>query len=150
MSTKESLPYFDGNNNMQIPSGTRLKAVTSLDPHGYKDSFIFQFSYANKLLRELKTITAHRVYQQLLFLLATEETNRNGSTVYATQTYLAKEVGCAQPEICKALKELTEVGLVLTRERGKTTINPRCAWNGKLKLWQEACMKLTTEVINEL
>ena len=145
MSTKDSLPYFDGNNNMQIPSGTRLKAVMSLDPHGYKDSFVFQFSYATGLLRELKTITAHRVYQQLLYLLSVEETNRNGSTVYSTQTNLGKAVGCATPEVCKAIKELTEVGIIIEHKRGLITINPKCAWNGKLKLWQEACMKLEVQ-----
>ena len=149
MSTKDSLPYFDGNNNMKIPTGTRLKAVMSLDPHGYKDSFIFQFSYTNALLRELKTITAHRVYQQLLYLLSVEPTNRNGSTVYSTQANLAKAVGCVTPEVCKAIKELTEVGIVLEHKRGLITINPKCAWNGKLKLWQEACMKLETGVDND-
>lgn len=145
MSTSESLPYFDGNNNMQIPSGTRLKAVTSLDPKGYKDSFVFQFSYATSLLREVRTVTAHRVYQQLLYLLSVEPTNRNGSTIYSTQTNLAKAVGCVQAEVSKAIKELTEIGIIIEHKRGLITINPKCAWNGKLKTWQEACEALKAE-----
>lgn len=145
MPTKESLPYFDGNNNMQIPSGTRLKAVTSLNPNGYKDSFVFHFSYANHLIRQVKTITALRVYHQLLYLLATEQSNRNGSTVYSTQTNLAKAIGCVTPEVCKAIKELTEVGIIVGHKRGLITINPKCVWNGNLRRWQEACEAISTE-----
>jgi hypothetical protein len=145
MSTNESLPYFDGNNNMKIPTGTRLKAVMSLDPKGYNDSFVFQNAYAKKLLRKVKTVTAHRVYQELLYLLSVEPTNRNGSTVYSTQANLAKEVGCVQPEVCKAIKELTEVGVIVEHKRGLITINPKCAWNGKRSVWQEACMKLEVQ-----
>ena len=82
------------------------------------------------------------MYQHLLHLLATEPISRNGSTIYSTQANIGKAINCATPEVCKAIKELTSVGIILEHKRGLITINPRCAWNGKRNLWQKACMQL--------
>lgn len=111
--------------------------------NSYKDSFVFSFAYATHLLRKVKTLTSIRVYHELLRLLALDPTNRNGSTISSTQAAIGASVGCVTPEVSKAIKELTEVGLIISHGRGTITINPKCAWNGKLRLWQDACMDET-------
>lgn len=134
------LPHFDPSDNHLYLEGrkTPLRVAMYLDKTKYRDSWVHIFSPTNFATRQITSVVALKVWQELLHYLAINPASRNSSNVFIEHSFIAKTLNIDSSGVTKAISDLKKVGLVLDlKQRKKITINPLYAWNGNLRLWQD-------------
>jgi len=113
--------------------------ISETVPNGYKDYYTAVYSKLITVIKDVRTAPALRVLFGLISFLATQtKQNKAGSSLNITQAELAKAMDMKQPEICRGLKELSEIGLIHSEKRGSITLNPKYFWVGAYAAWQKA------------
>jgi hypothetical protein len=112
---------------------------------------IYLFSGTNYATRQLTSLVALKVWNELLHYLAVLESSRNSCTIFMEHKLIASSLGIDASGVTKAISDLKKVGLVLDlKKRKQITINPLYAWNGNLKLWQDYVEELVKQNIIHL
>lgn len=106
------------------------------------------FSHTSNATRQLTSLVALKVWNELLHYLAVLESSRNSCTIFVEHKLIAESLGIDASGVTKAISDLKKVGLVLDlKKRKQITINPLYAWNGNLKLWQDYVESLAKQNI---
>ncbi len=133
---KNSVPLLTSSGKVVIPRNYHMKIVADIDQEGYKDYYTAVYSKLKSFIKKVHTLTANRVLLALICELPSH--TKSGSTIAITQKELARLLDMHQPEIFKGIEELMELGLIVSKGRGRITLNPRYFWVGTYAAWQKA------------
>ena len=127
-------PHITKFGKVVLPSNTSLHVHTNLDRNLPMPQFCYYMTGNLDNILNINSVTALKLYHILLHNLASQE--ELGCTVSITTDVLSKKLNIDLPSVSRALKVLSDNGLIVSKNRKSIKLSPKYTWRGTLKLWQ--------------